>query len=72
MRQIRSVARGGACALVLASMAGCSFDHTFYSYDADGDGVPDAQMPSCTTLSATAFNFSATVSDAEYWGCVAR
>lgn len=51
---------------------GFCFDYTYYRYDTNRDGVPDTQMPSCTTLSATAFNFSPTVSDAEYWGCVAQ
>ncbi|HVU04056.1 MAG TPA: hypothetical protein VHE30_19990 [Polyangiaceae bacterium] len=49
---------------------GYCIDYTQYTYDSDGDTVPDKQFPSCATLSPTAHHFDDTVSDAEFWGCM--
>lgn len=57
---------------IWSNAIGACFDHARYQYDADRDGTPETPVPSCTTLSSTAFNFDPVVSDAEYWGCVAR
>lgn len=51
---------------------GVCVDYTRYEYDSNSDGTPDTPDPSCTTLSTTAHNFSSTISDAAYWGCVAK
>ncbi|HSQ63645.1 MAG TPA: hypothetical protein VLM85_10545 [Polyangiaceae bacterium] len=49
---------------------GYCMDYTKYMYDSNNDNIPDTVFPSCTTLSLTAHNFSSTISDAEYWGCI--
>jgi hypothetical protein len=35
----------------------------------DGSNMP---LPSCKTLSTSAHNYDATLSDAAYWGCIAE
>jgi hypothetical protein len=49
---------------------GFCMDYTRYQYDANHDGTVDTVNPSCATLSGSAHNFDATLSDAQYWGCV--
>jgi len=51
---------------------GFCVDPTKYRYDSNRDMTPDTVWPSCTTLSPTAHNFDATLSDAAAWGCVAQ
>jgi hypothetical protein len=50
---------------------GFCIDYTKYQYDSNGDGVPDAVYPSCTTLSDTAHTFDTTgvLTDNVVWGC---
>jgi hypothetical protein len=48
---------------------GFCMDYTQYMYDSDKNGTPDTMYPSCTTLSDTAHNFDATLTDTVYWGC---
>jgi hypothetical protein len=42
-------------------------DYTNYEYDSNGDGTPDTPWPSCTTISDTAHNFDATLTDTQFW-----
>ncbi len=49
---------------------GFCFDYTKYTYTPTVG--PPVTSPSCTTLSDTAHHYDATVSDAAYWGCVAK
>lgn len=48
---------------------GFCIDPTKYLYDSNNDGQVDTPFPSCTTLSSTAHNFDATLTDNVYWGC---
>ncbi|MBN1773430.1 MAG: hypothetical protein JXB32_19365 [Deltaproteobacteria bacterium] len=48
---------------------GVCVDYSRYSYDSDGDGLPDAPFPGCTTLSSTERTFDPETPDYLYWGC---
>ena len=48
---------------------GFCYDYSQYQYDSNGDGSPDTPEPSCATLSATGHNYSATITDTQFWGC---
>lgn len=62
----------GATASAWSNGVGFCLDYPSYMYDSNNDGIPDTTFPSCTALSATAFNFDATQNDPTFWGCVAR
>jgi hypothetical protein len=52
----------------LGNEVGVCFDHTQYQYDSNGDLVPDAETPSCTTLSNDDADFDG-LADHLTWGC---
>ena len=51
----------------LSNTMGFCIDYTKYTGDRTGAGT--TPYPSCTTLSATAHTYDATLTDAQYWGC---
>ena len=51
----------------LSNTMGFCIDYTKYTGDKTGAGT--TPYPSCTTLSATAHTYDATLTDAQYWGC---
>ncbi len=56
-------------ATALSNTLGLCIDYDQYAYDSDGDGLPDAAFPSCTTLSSTERTFDPETPDYLYWGC---
>jgi len=50
---------------------GICYDRSGRTYDSNGDGTPDAALPSCTTLSNTDTNGDG-IADNAYFGCAPR